>query len=159
MQKIHPTAYAIYGIPSIYANQSWDDIDLPKPERERLEKAFANPIPSVVHIQGTAAPVVNSLILSGKSVYGININDRLTDAFGDHTNSKADVVLIHNIGSYTGKFEIASNVLKQIIQHYRNLDTLVLLQSNESWTYLRDNYGVAVVNKVKLPLAKEQAWV
>lgn len=159
MQKIHPTAYAIYGIPVVYAIQSWDNIDLPEHEKMRIDNAFDSPIPSVVFVQGSAAPIINKLILSGKSVYGININDRLNDAFGEHNNSKADIVLVHSIGSYTGKFDIASNLLNSIINHYKNNNTLVILQSENSWTFLRDNYGVNVVNKIKLPLEKEKAWI
>lgn len=157
---VHKTALAVYGIPPVYADISWDSLELSKAEVERISSAFENPhMGSTVFIQGTAAPIVIQLIKQGYTVAGINLMERNLDAFGEHNNPKAQVILIHSIEKYTGKYEIASNMLSNLIKHYEGHNSLILLQSQETWTFLRDNYGINVINKLKLVQKKATAWV
>lgn len=153
------TIYAIHGLPSNYASTTWDSIDITEPEVNRITNAVSNYVPSTLFIQGNAAPIVNQLWSSNKHIRGININERLANPFGEHVNPKADVILIHSIGKYTGKYEIAHTTLSNIINHYSKLDTLIILQSDETFTFLKDNWGISVVNKLRMLSKKERAWI
>lgn len=159
MNKQIGTAYAIYGIPSHYAATTWDDIQIPEPEKVRLSTAFQTPIPSVVFIQGTAAPIINQLYENGMTISGISMAERLANPFDSVTLRNTKVLLIHSIGRYTGKFEIANSVISQLIQQAKTKNMLVLLQSEEPWTFLRDSYGIVAKNKIKLLVDQEPQWV
>lgn len=156
---INPTAYSVYGIPPHYAQITWDNVNIPEPEKDRINKALDNIHPSVVFVQGTAAPLVNKLVTIGKIVRGIDIAKRLSNPFDEHYNPKADVILVHNVGKYTGKYEIANVLLQGIINHYTALGALIIIQSEETFSYLNDNWGIKVVNKLKLPIIAPKAWI
>lgn len=159
MSKALSTAYAVYGIPPTYVGITWDDIEIPKPEKDRYINAFENPIPSTIIVQGTAAPIINQLVSKGYSVSGLNLATLLANPFDLPTVMGTDILLIHSIGKYTGKYEIANTVLTQILQQAKSKCKFIILQSEEPWTFIRDNYGVSSQNKIKLPIAAEPKWL
>lgn len=148
-----------YGLPKGHCNKSWDDCDLREPEKERLQTAFSNPISSVVFVQGTTAPIINQLIQQKSKVRGIDLLKRLQNPFQEYDNPDGDVILVYNAERYTGKPEIAISLFKNILNYYRGKDVLVLIESSQSYNFLRDSYGLDCSNKIKVPILKETKWL
>lgn len=157
--KHNETVYAVYGLPAAYAQGSWDTLDVPPEEAKRYQEAFKNPINSTVFVQGNCAPIVQQLLEQGKKVRGIDFSKRQNAAFEDHNNPDAEVILIWNVNKYSGKAEVSMNLLSNLIQYYRTKEVLVILQSEESSVFLRDNYGFTTNNKLKLLPKPEPKWL
>lgn len=153
------TVYAVYGLPAAYAKGSWDTLEVSTEESKRYQEAFKNPINSTIFVQGSCAPVIQQLLEQGKKVRGIDFSKRQNAAFEEHNNPDAEVILIWNINKYSGKAEVSMNLLSNLIQYYRGRNALVILQSEESSIFLRDNYGIATNNKLKLLTKAEPKWL
>jgi hypothetical protein len=151
--------YAVYGLPPAYAKGSWEALDVTQDEVKRYTEIFKQPVSSTVFVQGSCAPIIQQLLEQGTKVRGIDFSKRQNAAFEDHNNPDAEVVLIWNVNKYSGKAEVSMNLLSNLISAYRGKDVLVLVQSNESATFMRDNYGFVTPNKLRLPLKVEPKWI
>lgn len=155
----NPTVYAVYGLPPAYTNLQWEDLDVTPEEVTRLSTAFSTPINSTVFIQGIAAPIIRQLIEQKAKVRGIDFSKRQLNAFEEHNNPDAEVILIWNVNKYSGKTEVSMNLLENLVTYYRSKGALVLVQSNESSIFMRDNYGFTTANKVKLIKKQDPKWL
>lgn len=153
------TVYAVYGLPPQYAKITWESLEVNKDDEERIKNAFKNPISSVVFIQGVSAPIIQQLLEQKLRVRGIDLGKRQNAAFEEHNNPDADVVLVYNVNKYSGKPEISINLLNSIIQYYRSKNVLVIVESQESSIFMRDNYSFSTNNKLKLLQKQEVKWL
>lgn len=157
--KHNETVYAVYGLPPAYANGTWESLDVSPENTARYKEAFKNPINSTVFVQGTLAPIIQQLLEQGLKVRGVDFTKRQNAAFEDHNNPDAEVVLIWNVNKYSGKAEVSMNLLQNLIQYYRGRNALVIVQSEESAVFMRDNYGFITNNKIKLLPKPEEKWL
>lgn len=156
----NPTVYAVYGLPPAYSLQNpWDTLDVSKEEQQRITEAFKSPISSTVFVQGSAAPIIQQLLAQKVKVRGIDFSKRQMNAFEEHNNPEAEVILIWNVNKYSGKSEVSINLLDNLISFYRSKNALVIVQSSESFTFMRDNYGFSTVNKLKFLPKPDTKWL
>lgn len=160
MSPHNPTVYAVYGLPPAYSSPNpWDSLDVSKEEQERITEAFKSPITSTIFIQGSAAPIVQQLITQKVKVRGIDFSKRQLNAFEEHNNPEADTIVIWNVNKYSGKAEVSINMLDNLISFYRSNGAMVIVQSSESSTFVRDNYGFTSVNKLKFLPKQDIKWL
>lgn len=156
----NPTVYAVYGLPPAYSlSNPWDTLDVSKEEQSRITEAFKNPINSTVFVQGSAAPIVQQLLNQKVKVRGIDFSKRQMNAFEEHNNPEAEAILIWNVNKYSGKAEVSVNLLDNLISYYRSKNALVLVQSLESFVFMRDNYGFTALNKLKFLPKPDVKWL
>ena len=154
-----PTAYAIYGLPPAYAEASWENIEVSPEEKTRLTEAFKSPISSTIFVQGSCGAIIQQLIEQKSKVRGIDFSKRQLNAFEEHDNPDAEVILIWGVSRYSGKAEVSQNLLLNLVEYYRSKNVMVIVQSNESSIFMRDNYGFVTANKLKLLPKAEVKWI
>lgn len=160
MSTHNPTVYAVYGLPPAYSRENpWDSLDVSKEEQERITEAFKEPINSTIFVQGSASPIIQQLVAQKAKVRGIDFSKRQLNAFDEHNNPEADVILIWNVNKYSGKAEVSINMLDNLISFYRSKNAMVIVQSSESSTFMRDSYGFTSVNKLKFLPKQEVKWL
>lgn len=160
MRTNNPTVYAVYGLPPAYSLANpWDNLDVSPEEQLRITEAFKSPINSTIFIQGSAAPIVQQLINQNMKVRGIDFSKRQMNAFEEHNNPEADVIVIWNVNKYSGKAEVSINMLDNLVSFYRSKNAMVIVQSSESFVFMRDNYGFSTLNKLKFLPKPDVKWL
>lgn len=150
-----------YGLPINMISQTWEHTGLAKPEATRLENLFNN-IPAaakLIFVQGTAGPIVNQLLSVGHKVRGIDMGVRFNTPFEEANNPQCDIVVIYNLDNTVSVPKITVPMIKGLVEYYRHSGTLVIIQSHETVTIFEANYGIKVVNKLKIPEAQEVKWL
>lgn len=153
--------YKQYGLPVNIVRQSWDKVNIPKPEATRLQELF-NDIPAaarLIFIEGTAGPIVDQLIRNGKKVRGIDLSERFDAPFVEHNNPQCEVLLLYGMDNTVSVPKITIPMLNSIIDIYKNLGTLVIIQSNNTATAFSSAFGTKIVNKLKIQEAPEPKWL
>lgn len=153
--------YKMYGIPLNYASITWGDVDMVKPEAERLQNIFANELPSssVLYVQGTAAPIIRQLVDRGVKVRGVDISTRLQSPFETYDNPLCNVALVYGVENPVGNGKISKKIIDDVIAFYKGIGAVTILVSKDTVTVFEANYGLKLVNKLKIPEKQEVKFV
>lgn len=150
----------VYDLPTSYIGKEWANIPLPQPEKDRLSNIFKGALPTAtLFVQGTAAPIVNQLFEANTKVRGIDLSYRLADPFALHINPKADVLVVYNVDNPVGNAKVVKKVMEDIINYARQTSSLVIIESNATSSEFEGNYGIKLVNKIKIPDVQEVKFV
>lgn len=153
--------YPLYGLPSYYAGLTFAHTGLSKAQQERFTKSIENAPPTgVLAIRGMAAPVVNLLLEQKRKVRGIDFTVRSQNAFEEHQNPAAEVIVIYNVGvEITGNSNISKKILRSLIQYYKERQTLVIIESTLGKSDFRLQYDIDIANFITIPEAAEAQWI
>ncbi len=151
----------IYGLPVSYANKGYCDTGLAKIKVEDLPKKVANaPNSGTLTLQGTAAPVVNQLLLAGRKVRGVDFIKLSATAFEEHPLPVTSVVVLYNVGvEVSTNFKISGQVLRKVIKFYSEKQTLLIIETDLAKTELLSRYDFRTTNFIKIPPKEEEIWV
>ncbi len=91
--------YRHYGIPTTYVGITYNDLNITAPRLKRLTASIKQaPISGLLIVKGNAAPIINQLFES-RTIRGIDFMKRAGNAFEQHTNPEAEVIIIYSVGS------------------------------------------------------------
>lgn len=150
----------LYNLPKSYSGISYSDTKLSKVMQKNIEEKVARaPNKGTLTIHGTAAPVVNQLISAGRKVRGIDFLERSADAFTMHHNPESNIVVLYNVGTEVSlNTKVGGMVLKSIIKHYAERNTLLIIETDLTKTDLLSRYDFHVTNAFKIPPKEEELW-
>jgi len=153
--------FEIYGLPSAYADMSYEDTGLSKVKQEGIKKTIERaPAKGTLTIQGTAGPIVTQLINNGRKVRGIDFIAFSSNAFAEHTMPISDVVLLYNVGiEVSTNFNISKQVFAKIRKYYTERNVLLIIETDLGKTDLLSKYDFRVTNFLRVPNKEETIWV
>lgn len=153
--------YFALGLPLSAVGKTWEDTGLPQPEAERFEEMFKN-IPNnvkVIHVQGTAAPIINQLWASGTKIRGIDMATWFEAPFEPHDYPTAEIIVIWDVDDTISSPKVTVPIVKGAVTHYSNIGVPVIIESKDTPAKFESNYGIKLVNKIKIPEIPEIKWL
>ena len=160
MKEFKPYVYEVYGLPISYAKLTYKDTQLISVKQlDIAKKIHRAPTKGLLAIQGCAGAVVNQL-LETKKVRGIDFLARSSAAFDVFSNPSSEVIVLYNVGSEVStNHKVSGLVLLNIVKHYSNKNTLLVIETNLTKADLLSRYDLKVTNFIKILPKLEDAWV
>ena len=156
--------YIYRNLPKNWANNSWTTVNLPKPTKDKIEKAFGGlPDRSLkFFVSGDVASLVDLIVENGNVLADISGLDFIkyfeNTIKGDRQKIPKDkFVIVYNVGlepALNPAFgvKLLSGLIKEIEQN----DCYLLIQSDLTNNEFNRVYNLNLTNKIRIPYKEEE---
>jgi hypothetical protein len=155
-------AYTILGLPTHYHGMDYSDTKLIASRidgiREKISKA---PQSGVLLVSGTAAPIINQLIGTGRKTIGIDFVQYFNSKLSNEETMdlpRANVVLIYNVGAEpANNATFSGKLLNSLLSFYKS--SLVVIESDKTPTAFSSTYSLAIANSIIVAPKDVERWI
>lgn len=155
--------YRLRRLPVRLLEEPLEATTMPEVKHELFrKKLFAAPISGKLLITGTAGPVINQLYQQGRTCVGMSFVEHYTAKLQGEADSipKGEVLLLYGVGNEPARnAEYSTRLLEGIIDHCKNKDILLIVETHLSATNFNVKYGLKFDNKITLQLKEDAVWM
>ena len=164
MTDMKKLKFPFLGLPRRFVDETLEKTTLAKARYKHFNDVmFKAPQEGVLLVSGTCGPVVNHLYEQGRDITGVNFVEYYEATFTENGRGslpKSDVLVVYSVGAEPAKSkDFGTKLLGLIMEHAKNNNQLLVLETHLSKRDFEVSYGISIVNHYKLELKKEQIWV